>query len=272
MSGFYEIAKSWKDLIGSSNCIIAKDDHDMELVKERNPVWYESLRYAHAKSIVLFPLKSHDEFLGYMWAINFDEAQTSKIRDTLELTTFILGSEIGNYLLLDRLKVLSAKDMLTGVLNRNEMNNRVDALSEDNKTNRQSVGVVFADLNGLKTVNDEFGHEAGDALLKDAAKAMFEVFPKDSIYRAGGDEFTGLFAVRNDFTADDFKRRLSELCRIYNEQSDKPWFEELSAGCMVFSFDESDDILQHFKQADAELYKAKKHRRTSVVRTDKMPR
>jgi diguanylate cyclase (GGDEF)-like protein len=214
MSGFYEIAKSWKDLIGSSNCIIAKDDHDMELVKERNPVWYESLRYAHAKSIVLFPLKSHDEFLGYMWAINFDEAQTSKIRDTLELTTFILGSEIGNYLLLDRLKVLSAKDMLTGVLNRNEMNNRVDALSEDNKANRQSVGVVFADLNGLKTVNDEFGHEAGDALLKDAAKAMFEVFPKDSIYRAGGDEFT---VIMLGVTEDELKAKVQELRKATNK-------------------------------------------------------
>lgn len=208
---FYPIAVTWEKLIGVSNCIIAKDDKDMEIVKENNPIWYESLKSNNVRNVILFPLRSRDELLGYIWAVNFDAEKAPKIKETLELTTFIVGSEIGNYLLLDRLKELSSKDMLTGVLNRNEMNNRVDALSDDEKQSNQSVGVIFADLNGLKTINDDFGHNAGDNLLKDAAKAMTEVFPKECVYRAGGDEFT---VIMTGITEDELKAKVEELRKV----------------------------------------------------------
>ena len=58
------------------------------------------------------------------------------------------------------------------------MNNLVDKMSQENAKARTGVGVIFADLNGLKTINDEHGHGVGDALLKDAAKALNEVFDK----------------------------------------------------------------------------------------------
>jgi diguanylate cyclase (GGDEF)-like protein len=75
-------------------------------------------------------------------------------------------------------------------MNRNEMNNYVDKLSLDSNKAGISVGVIFADLNGLKRVNDDYGHSSGDTLLKNAAKALEEVFDADEIFRAGGDEFT----------------------------------------------------------------------------------
>ena len=101
---FYDIAESWIGTIAGSNCLIAKDEHDMLLIKERNPIWYESLTGAGAHNIVLFPLKSRGERLGYMWALNYDESRAVMIKETLEVTTFILGAEIGNYLLMDRLR------------------------------------------------------------------------------------------------------------------------------------------------------------------------
>ena len=108
---FYNIAASWKDTIAGSNCLIAKNEQDMEVVKERNPIWYKSLTSAGGNNIVLFPLEFGDELLGYIWAINFDAEDSPKIKQTLETTTFIISSEIYNNLLLDRLKVLSSKDM-----------------------------------------------------------------------------------------------------------------------------------------------------------------
>lgn len=113
---------------------------------------------------------------------------TPKIKETLELTTFFLASELSGYQMVDRLKVLSSMDMLTGVYNRNEMNNRVDRLSEGEDEGRP-IGVVFADPNGLKHVNDSEGHLAGDLLLKNAAMLLQNVFVGHEIYRAGGDEF-----------------------------------------------------------------------------------
>ncbi len=207
--GFYDIADSWKDTIAGSNCLIAKNEQDMELVRERNPVWHESITSAGGRSIVLFPLKSGNHLLGYMWAINFDPERSVRIKETLEITTFIVGSELGNYLLVDRLRALSSKDMLTGVMNRNEMNNYVDSLCHGDAGDT-SVGVVFADLNGLKAINDLEGHNAGDLLLKNAANALREIFDEQEIFRAGGDEFS---IIVTGITEEELEQRIERIRR-----------------------------------------------------------
>ncbi len=215
---FYDIADSWEGTIAGSNCLIVKDDQDMEIVKERNPVWHRSLTEAGCRTIVLFPLRSRDNLLGYMWAINFNSERAVDIKETLELTTFILGSELGNYLLLDRLKILSSRDMLTGVMNRNEMNNLVDSMSNGEFGENRSVGVIFADLNGLKAVNDTDGHAAGDQLLKDAAAALLEIFDEESVFRAGGDEFSiiilGLSEEKMHLDIEDLRNAAKKYDRL----------------------------------------------------------
>ena len=249
MDGFYDIAKRWEELIGSSNCIIAKDERDMELVRERDPLWYESLKSYGGRNITLFPLRSRDELLGYIWAVNFDAGQAPKIKETLELTTFILASEINNYLLLDRLKVLSSKDMLTGVLNRNEMNNYVDKLSDEERKEKTSVGVVFVDLNGLKRVNDDLGHTAGDTLLKDAARAMEEVFPADTIFRAGGDEYT---VIMLGVFQDDLNAATKKLREVSGK------YERLSFAIGSCVSPDSHNVREALKIADQRMYEDKR--------------
>lgn len=246
---FYKIVITWEQLIGSSNCVIVKNEKDMELIKERTPDWYVSLKEAGISSVVLFPLKIRDTLLGYMWAVNFDAEQAPKIKETLELTTFILASEINNYLLLDRLKILSSKDMLTGVLNRNEMNAKIDTLSGENHINDRTVGIVFADLNGLKRVNDTYGHTAGDALLKDAAKALEEVFPAESIYRAGGDEFT---VILTGVTAKELEKKVADL----REVSQK--YEHVIFAIGYYVEEDFTKAREALKRADEKMYEDKK--------------
>ena len=215
---FYDIAESWAGTIAGSNCLIVKNDKDMELVRERNPIWYTSLMDAGCRNIVLFPLKSRNQLLGYIWALNYDESLALKIKETLEVTTFILGSELGNYLLLDRLRLIGSKDMLTGVMNRNEMNNYVDELSHGSSDDK-SVAVVFADLNGLKTVNDLEGHNAGDLLLKNAANVLRSVFAEEEIFRAGGDEFA---IIVTGVTDEEIKEKIAKIrsaCEKYDNLS-----------------------------------------------------
>ena len=205
---FYDIAESWESTIAGSNCLIAKDEQDMQVVKERNPGWYESLTSAGAHNIVLFPLKSRNQLLGYMWSINFDPGRAPRIKETLEVTTFIVGSELGNYLLLDRLRLLGSKDLLTGVMNRNEMNNYVDSLCHGDDNDIKSVGVIFADLNGLKAVNDFEGHNSGDIMLKNAANILKELFDEKEIFRAGGDEFA---VIVTDITQDELDEKIDRI-------------------------------------------------------------
>ncbi len=246
---FYDLVETWEDTIAGSNCLIAGNEEDMEVVRERNPQWYESLTGAGAKTIAIFPLKSREQLLGYIWVLNFDAENAIKIKETLELTTFILGSELGNHLLLDRLKILSSKDMLTGVMNRNEMNNFVDSLCSDPDVVPVSVGVVFADLNGLKAVNDIEGHPAGDVLLRNAADALREVFDEESIYRAGGDEFS---IIVTGITREELAAKVEEI-RKAAAKYDKVSF------AIGFSVQEnSKNVRLALRHADESMYEDKK--------------
>ena len=242
---FYDIAESWEGTIAGSSCLIAKNKQDMEIVKERNPVWYESISAAGGKTIVLFPLKSNNQLMGYIWAINFDSKNAVRIKDTLEITTFILGSELGNYYLLDRLKTLSSKDMLTGVMNRNEMNNLVQEMSEEIEEDVKTVGVIFTDLNGLKVVNDIEGHIAGDVLLKNASKALRKVFDEKYIFRAGGDEFV---VIKKGVTEDEINEKIEDIrkaCCHYKDLSIS------MGGCVV---DDSRNVRTALRIADENMY------------------
>ena len=246
---FYDIAKTWDDIIGGSNCIILKDRKDMELVKKKNEMWYNSMMQAHVESLVMFPLKSGFELMGYIWVTNFDTEKTIHIKETLELTTYFIASELSSYQMFDKFKILSTVDLLTGVLNRNEMNNRVMQLSLDERQGRSNIGIVFADLNGLKQMNDNKGHSAGDKLIKDAAKILKKVFPKDEIYRAGGDEFLVLLRDTSLTQLEEYSRQVKALA----DETDTVSF------AIGVSFDENSlNIYEVMKQADVNMYEDKK--------------
>ena len=245
---FYDIADSWTSTIAGSNCLVVKDEQDMLFVKERNPVWYKSLTEAGANNVILFPLKSRNQLLGYMWVLNYDSSRSMSIKETLEVTTFILGSELGTYLLLDRLKVLGSKDLLTGVMNRNEMNNYVESLSRGEKHGNYSVAVLFADLNGLKEVNDSNGHNAGDTLLKNAAAVLKLAFAETEIFRAGGDEFA---IIALDITENELNSRMDKIRTASTE------YKNLSfalGGCIE---KECRNIRMALRLADERMYKDK---------------
>ena len=246
--GFYDLTVSWKDTIGGSNCLIAKNKNDWDYVKEKNPAWYESLMNNHVESIVLFPLTFNEDILGYIWACNFDTENTVKIKQTLELTTFFVASEIGNQRLLEKLKKLSSMDMLTGVLNRNEMNNTIDGLRKNGDTPIKGLGIVFADLNGLKKVNDNLGHAAGDLLLKNAAIVLQNAFIGDQIFRAGGDEFMILLSFTSEESIVEKCNKVKQLSRHYDNLS----------FALGYSFQkDSSDITEALKSADEKMYKDK---------------
>lgn len=246
---FYQIARTWKDTISGSNCLIAKNEKDLEVISERNPLWYRSLKDAGVKTVALFPLKFRNEHLGYIWAANFKDEKSAKIKEILELTTFLLGSETGSYLMMDKLKELSSRDMLTGVMNRNEMNNYVDWLSRIPDSQNKSVGIIFSDLNGLKRINDSQGHNAGDTLLRNAASALMELTDAQNIFRAGGDEFV---VILTDITRQETEEKAKALCQIAGRYPDVSF----AVGCGF----ESDcrNVRRALAQADERMYEDKK--------------
>jgi diguanylate cyclase (GGDEF)-like protein len=246
---FFAIVDTWPDTIAGSTCVIIKDDHDWAVLKERNPVWYESMLSAGAESIVLFPLRAGSDILGFIWAINFNVENVVQIKETLELTSFILASEVATHQLFKRLEQTSSMDVLTGVFNRNAMNNRVDSLcAGEPKKPVTNVGIVFADLNGLKRVNDNQGHYAGDLLLKNAALILQKHFQGCEIYRAGGDEFMIL-------APDIPEERLEEMIEELRADTSDPDSVCFALGSSTAS---AESIRKALRAADERMYADKK--------------
>jgi diguanylate cyclase (GGDEF)-like protein/PAS domain S-box-containing protein len=93
----------------------------------------------------------------------------------------------------DELTRRATHDTLTGMPNRALIRERLASALERSLRNGLSVGLLFVDLDGFKLVNDTYGHEAGDALLKSvSARLLEQVRPGDTVARLGGDEFVVL--------------------------------------------------------------------------------
>lgn len=221
----------------------------MEWLREVNPVWHRSLTAVGVRSVVLFPLKYNGETLGYMWVNNFNEENTVKIKETLELTTFFLAAEIANYRLLQRLEIMSSVDMLTGVRNRNSMNAVIDNIRGGKVSLWTPCAMVFCDLYGLKRVNDEEGHSAGDRILKKAAAILREVFPDSEVYRAGGDEFMIIAEGMDEEAAAAKRKQIHDLAAAV---------EGLAFSTGVHVIRGTEDIRAAMRAADEEMYADKK--------------
>ena len=258
---FYTLAESWQDTLSGSFCLVVSNGHEMEFVREKNPAWYASLTYAGVERLVLYPLITRGQLLGYIFAVNFPEEAARHIRDTLELTTYFIAAEIANNRYIDQLKTLSKVDMLTGVMNRNAMNTRITELSEASGEAPGRMGVIFADMNGLKYVNDHQGHAAGDLLLKNAAVILQSTFVGDEIYRAGGDEFLILC-----FSTDEaeIRKKIAEI------RKKAEMFENVNFAAGYCLVRPGTDLRKALSEADVRMYedKAECYRRNPKLRRE----
>ncbi|MCR5508737.1 MAG: GGDEF domain-containing protein [Lachnospiraceae bacterium] len=214
---FYDIVINWEKIMEGTNCFIITNDEELNAVKLKDPAWYESLIISRIKSLVLYPLRTNNILYGYILASNFNSDKTSFIREIMELNSFILSAEVENYRMRKKLEMIGITDMLTGVLNRNAMSKKIDELISDEHSGKKGIGIVFIDVNGLKTVNDLIGHNEGDEILKNVASKIRSVYTGNNIYRAGGDEF---LVIIDDMDKDRFSSlfdKLRSLSRVKGE-------------------------------------------------------
>ena len=189
---FYDIANSWKDMLGDEgDCIIIRNEEEMNNVSRINNPWYLTLVEAGVKSVVLFPLRVGTELLGFIWAINFDTGNTMRIKETLELTTFFASSHIARYKVLKRLENMSYTDAFTGLPNRFACMEHIQDLI--NKGGR--FAIVSIDLNNFKSINDSLGFDAGNRVMIEVTDRWKSVAGREDtvtdnyLTRIAGDEF-----------------------------------------------------------------------------------
>lgn len=204
----YEIAEAWETDLALSDCLLLED---LDVIAERDPVWHRSLCANGIRNLILYAIRCNQTLVGFIWAANFDAEKLMTIKETLELSTFLIAAVIANHHLVSRLEFRSTIDALTQVSNRNAMNDRVDQLVSGETPLPGTMAVAFADLNGLKTMNDDNGHDAGDKLLRRAAALLKLAFGDYEIYRAGGDEFVMFCPDVTEAEMDQMVAQLREL-------------------------------------------------------------
>ena len=81
----YSIVETWEDTIAGSNCLIIKDEQDMQALEKKNPAWANSLRASYARNLILYPLVQEKQVFGYLFVTNFNEKKTVESRQLIEL-------------------------------------------------------------------------------------------------------------------------------------------------------------------------------------------
>ncbi len=162
----------------------------------------------------------------------------------------------------DRLHYQSMHDTLTGLYNRQYYETEIERLQHSRQF---PVSIIVMDVDGLKWVNDNFGHSAGDDLLKRVSGLLRSSFrPEDMVARMGGDEFVVILPETDETTALMAVQRLESVIIKHNELFPPDQTLGLSIG---FSTGNQDCLLTEiFKQADQAMYLNKSLRKEMANR------
>ena len=136
---------------------------------------------------------------------------------------------------------ISENDMLTGLKNR-----RAYQMIIDSCTDEKLVGVAFADVNSLKAVNDNQGHEAGDKLIKHVANLLKDAVPEGTVCRISGDEFV---CIVKDADIDAFTKMMKKLGDILKENN--------RVASFGYDIGEGKDIYDIIRAAEQMMYSDK---------------
>lgn len=177
-------------------------------------------------------------FVGVLGVVNMDKVW--KNADYIENVAGTFSLAVNNISSYQSLREMGIIDSLTGLLNRNCFERTIENLD---KNEYRNVACVYIDANGLHNINNRFGHEAGDNMLKAVAQALQSKFGSDKTYRIGGDEFVA-------FTFGDSEKQIEENIESIKNDIEKQGYS-ISYGV---SFSEVSTNAERFiKQAERNM-------------------
>ena len=239
--------------------LIFINEHYVEQIRklEANMREFEKNKKVDIVNHIVDSVKGKNEItsLSYQFAnliLELDEYMKNFIETSNELRNTKLRA--------DEMNALANKDALTGIRNKTAYDNEIKRLVLQLKQGNKDFGIVMIDLNCLKTINDSYGHEQGNAAIKKLCYIVCHVFSHSPVFRIGGDEFV-VILENSDY------RNIEQLVQTFNTQIEiteknaslKPW-ERVSAAIGYALFDETVDtgIDDVFCRADKNMYAHKK--------------
>ncbi len=237
----YETVAIWhKSFLNSQNVLIK----NLEDIRITDPLAYEYLAPQNIRSLVVSPLIFNKEIIGFYGLDNPPLEFLNHISTMCQILGQFIVSILKRRDLVKRLESLSYYDQLTGAMNRHGMNEFIANVPHD-----RSIGLVYCDVMGLKRLNDAKGHLEGDALLMRTYQCLAKHFPKNTIFRIGGDEF---LVMCSDIPEEILRCATEEL------RADMPNFDLMLAIGFVWRPQCNGQIAELLKEADHLMYEDKR--------------
>ncbi len=153
-------------------------------------------------------------------------------------------------------------DALTGVKNKGAFDLSVKRINGEMHEEKTAFAIIMFDLDNLKEINDQFGHERGDIYLQTACRLICRVFAHSPVFRVGGDEFCVLAQFADYNTRDELLQYFDREAEARNAKAEHPWERiEVSKGMAVYRPGKDENTEQVFRRADEAMYQDKRKRK-----------
>lgn len=160
---------------------------------------------------------------------------------------------------IEYIRKLAYTDIMTGTRNKTAYESFIEDLEERLKTEPVAFAVVVMDINNLKAMNDNQGHEMGDALIADSASLMKSVFNQENLFRIGGDEFVAVLLEDEVFhleqSLEDFHKKIDEFNKTKRRYEAEV---HIAAGATAYDREHDSSYGEVFRRADSLMYQDKK--------------
>lgn len=214
------------------------------------------------------------EMMRYSQSDHMDRAEYLRVGMLVFIICLAVSSQLETYRLLenglkfDIISSLAYSDGLTGLGNRTAYLEQLEAYASG-ETGISKIGIVFLDVNNLKKVNDNQGHEKGDELITVAARIISDSFGKlGKSYRIGGDEFCVLMTGLG--LQDMYERGLLEFQKLVDEANKAKWYTyeiQIANGFSICDMIERQKIDEAVMAADGAMYANKKMLKSRAARS-----
>ena len=167
----------------------------------------------------------------------------------------------------EEIRILAVTDVLTGLYNRRGFMALADQQIKAATRTNKKMSLLFIDLDGMKRINDTWGHEEGDRTLVSAATILKQTFREsDILARMGGDEFAVL-AVDAAESPEIVLRRFAEQIGLYNAVPDRLYEISMSIGTTVYDPQVPCSLDDLISRADTRMYEQKKMKSVNTLET-----